>query len=751
MVLSVVPVAAQTGEYRAYWVDTFNTTLNNHADIVTVVSNAKNSNANMILAQVRRRGDAWYLNSLEPKPDFTPIAQGFDPLADLIATAHAEGIEVHAFVIMGAVWNKNPNFAPTATLGPPTNPNHVFNLHGGYNPATQQIVPGPNNWLTRSLLPDGTGGITFQGHRFGSDFWLDFGHPDAAAYSVDVVMQLVRNYNIDGLHLDRIRYPEFSVPGQTPTSGTNVGYNQRSIERFQIRNNIPVGAPAPLPGDPAWSQWRRDQVSNVVRRIYLNAVAERPNIKISAALIAFGGGPSNWNSAEAYWRVYQDWRSWTEEGILDIAIPMNYKNDVTQQNLFDTWNTWIKDHQYNRAAMIGLGVYLNSIEGSLRQVRRSLAPSANGNSVLGVSLYSMATTNAAIANNPFSIPPGQSTPVRPFSEFASGLTTGKSVNGQILYEDPIANPVPVFAQPAAIPILPWKAAPTKGHLKGFARRADNTILDAATVTITNLDTNQVARTTATDGGGFYGGVDLAPGNYLVKAVLNNDTVYSCAAVVTAGSVTTADLSPETVAPTTMATANPLTPNGANGWFTTDVGVTLAASDNCSGVAATEYSLDGATWIPYTGGFTVSAEGATTVRYRSTDNAGNTEATKTLLVLIDKTAPTGSIAANPNRIFPPNGKMVPVTLTFSGADAVSGLASVSYVVTDEYGAILAIPTRALSGGAASWTERLEVEARREGSDRDGRVYTVTATITDIAGNASTVTTNIVVARPAQPLN
>ena len=84
LVFSCASISAQTpaSEYRAFWVDTFNTTLNNHTDIVTVVNNAKRSNANMILAQVRRRGDAWYLNSLEPKPDFTPIAANFDPLAD---------------------------------------------------------------------------------------------------------------------------------------------------------------------------------------------------------------------------------------------------------------------------------------------------------------------------------------------------------------------------------------------------------------------------------------------------------------------------------------------------------------------------------------------------------------------------------------------------------------------------------------------------------------------------------------------
>ncbi len=75
---------------------------------------------------------------------------------------------------------------------------------------------------------------------------------------------------------------------------------------------------------------------------------------------------------------------------------------------------------------------------------------------------------------------------------------------------------------------------------GFAKRADNTPLDTATVTITNLDTNNT-RNTTTDGEGFYGGVDLTPGNYIVKAVLNNETLYSCVANVAAGRVTTANL------------------------------------------------------------------------------------------------------------------------------------------------------------------------------------------------------------------
>ena len=627
--------AQNTAEYRGFWIDTFNTSLNNHADIVTAVNNAKLAKANALFAQIRRRGDSWYLNSLEPTPDGITFADGFDPLADLITTAHAEGIEVHAFVIMSAVWNKNP----TVAGGLPTSANHVFRSRSGFNPATGQIETGPNNWLTRTLLPDNaTNGITFQGHRFGADFWIDFGHPDAAEYTVNVLMQLVNNYDIDGLHLDRIRYPELTATGQTPSSGANIGYNPRNVERFQIRNNIPVGSTPPTPGDVLWANWRRNQVTNIVRRVYLNAIAAKPQLKISAALIAFGGGPTTeaaWTSAESYWRVYQDWRAWTEEGILDIAIPMNYKREHTPSNvpLFDTWNEWTKNHQYNRMSLIGLGSFLNSVEGTLRQTRRSLAPSSTGQSVKGVVFYSMANTNEAVTANPFSIPAGQNTIKRSFAEFASGLTTGKSVDGLKLYEDQTANPTPVFGQPATVPALPWKSAPTRGHVKGFAKRADDTPLDTATVTVKNLNTN-TERTTETDGGGFFGAVDLTPGQYFIKAVLNNETLYSCVAEVTAGTVKTTNLQVETSAPVTSAAQSSTSPGGIGGSRNSSVRVTLSATDNCTGVEKTEYSLDGgATWILYMGSFTISQRGRTTIIYRSIDRAGNVETIKTETVLI----------------------------------------------------------------------------------------------------------------------
>lgn len=661
------PLAAQE-EYRAFWVDTFNTTLNNHADIVAVVANAKASKANALFVQVRRRGDAWYLHSLEPPPDFVPIAAGFDPLHAMIAEAHANGIEVHAFVIMSAIWNKNPNFAPSPTLGPPTNPSHVFNRHGGYDPATRTIVPGPENWLTRTLLPDGAGGISFQGHRFGNDFWLDFGHPEAEAYTVDVVMRLIENYDIDGLHLDRIRYPEFAVSGQTPATGTNIGYNATSVARFLMNRGVPPGAAPPAQNDAAWSQWRRDQVTNVVRRIYLNAIARKPHLKISAALIAFGGtgaAESSWNSAEAYWRVYQDWRAWTEEGIVDLAIPMNYKREhvVAQQTQFNQWLDWMQRHQYGRAGLMGMGVFLNSIEGSLRQIRRALGEPADGsNRTAGVVFFSMANPDEAVAANPLSLPAGQNTPRRGIAEFASGLATGKSVNGATFYEDPMTNLVPVFSSSAPVPLHAWKVAPQVGHLMGFVTDETGAVVDTGAIRIERqgTETASVGRslvTNATDGGGFYGGVDLAPGTYRVTVTPVRAAPYtSCPAIITAGSVTTLD------------------------------------------------------------------------------------------VTIDRTGPSTTIAADPRRIWPPNGGTVLVTISGEATDAGTGIASIAFRVIDEYGEVEPVVATETGFAASSmmWSRQLQLQASRRGDDGDGRTYTIEVTITDAACNATVVNTSVVVA-------
>lgn len=624
--------AQQRTEYRAFWVDTFNTLLSNHANVVAAVNNAKNAKANAIFAQVRRRGDSWYLNSLEPLPNLgTPIVPPFDPLADLLTTAHAEGIEVHAFVIVGAIWSSAPA-APAIVLHP--SPNHVFNQHGGWNPATSSIVPGPNNWLTRThpSVTGGTAGTTFDGHKVGNDFWIDLGHPAAAQYSYDVLMKLVRSYpTLDGLHLDRIRYPELSGNGtQTPSGGTNTGYNQTSVDRFNLRHSQ-SGLPAR--NNALWNQWRRDQVSNFVRRIYVNVVNEQPHMKISASLIAFGGAPTtDWNTAEAYWRVYQDWRSWTEEGILDLPMPMVYKGEhvLTPTPLapqFDSWLAWMRTHQYDRMGLIGIGAANNAIEGTLRQARRTLTPAvAPERNVGGVSLYSMATSNIATtpATNIFAIPPSV-TLVRSFAEFASGLKTGKSVNGLTLYEDPVANPTGIFADAATIPVLSWKAAPTKGHVMGFATRADSTILDTAGVVVTNAITG-ATKLSQSDGNGFYGAVDLTPNLHSARANLGAESRFSCFFNVLAGKVTSIDID-ATTAPQVSRPPAAFNVNADPGMCSATVNTgTFTITDGCSlGRAISSSRSDGGNaGDPF-------PIGVTTITWSITDAYGTTSYVQTVTV------------------------------------------------------------------------------------------------------------------------
>jgi parallel beta-helix repeat protein len=119
--------------------------------------------------------------------------------------------------------------------------------------------------------------------------------------------------------------------------------------------------------------------------------------------------------------------------------------------------------------------------------------------------------------------------------------------------------------------------------------------------------------------------------------------------------------------------------GQNDWYTSDVTVTLKAFDALSGVAVTEYSLDGTTWSKYAAPFTVSNEGITTVFFRSSDNAGNNEFMKTKQVKVDKTKPeTNSSVSGAFEEEPFNDwYMGSAMVTLTASDATSGIAKTEY--------------------------------------------------------------------------
>jgi uncharacterized lipoprotein YddW (UPF0748 family) len=478
------------GQIRALWVDAFHDGIKTPAQVDQLIADAQAAGVNTLVVQVRRRGDAYYSRTTEPRTEDADLQTGFDALQATLARARAARprLEVHAWIATVALWNRRDR--------PPADPRHAFNRHG-------PDARGEASWI--SLNDKGAAWD-------GDNYMLDPGHPDAARYVCDVAAEIVRNYEVDGLHLDLVRY-----------AGVQWGYNPVSVARFLRRYR---GDEPPAPADARWQQWRRDQVTALVRRIYLDTLAIKPQVKLSAATIGWGSGPADergWRASSAYRNVFQDWVGWLEEGILDVAMPMNYfdERDPAQRRWFDQWTAWQRRRKGKRHVLAGVGLFLNDPAGGLAQIRRALDPAPSGARLDGVALYSYAVSNA---------PPGEDEPpATPNAEVFRGLVEPSAWG---------ADAPPPFATPAPPPAMPWKENPG-GHLRGIARRVtpEARALDGALVRLAG----PVTLALRTDGDGYFGAVDLRPGRYAVALEEEGATLARSAADVRAGEVSTLDL------------------------------------------------------------------------------------------------------------------------------------------------------------------------------------------------------------------
>jgi hypothetical protein len=198
-----------------------------------------------------------------------------------------------------------------------------------------------------------------------------------------------------------------------------------------------------------------------------------------------------------------------------------------------------------------------------------------------------------------------------------------------------------------------------------------------------------------------------------------------------------------VPPTTTATPSPA-PN-ALGWNKTNVTISLSAVDNSggSGVKAINFSLSGAQGgggvvAGSNAAVTISAEGTTILTYFATDNAGNREAPKTLTVRIDKTPPVISgLPAAGCTLWPANHQMVQVAMV-TASDELSGLAPGSLIVTAiSSEAALQVGSGRTAADIVITGTSVQLRAERAGAG-SGRVYTISASASDIAGNSATAT-------------
>jgi len=382
-------------EYRALWVDAFHPGIKTTKQVDMLVESARRANVNALIVQVRKRGDRYFNQTALPDPE--PRAEelapnpDYDPLGYLIARAHAgtPRLEVHAWL-------------------------NVFHV------GAAALQRHPADWANQRF--DGSTGA-----------YVDPGNPDAARYTHDIFLDVVKNYDLDGIHLDFVRYPE----------GGDWGYSAVALKRFSEESG---SSERPLPNDVTWSQWRREQVTSFVRSVYQDATTLKPKLKVSAALIAWGAGPvkdRDWWATRTYNEALQDWRAWLDEGILDVGVVMNYdrERDERQRLWFDQWIKFEKTHQGARRLLVGLGAFLNRPEDTFEQLRRARLP-YRGRRVAGVALYSYGTTSVFAEKD------------ASFNDwFYSALSQPAN------YRDPAGGQVetsPPYEEPSPIPDLPWK-------------------------------------------------------------------------------------------------------------------------------------------------------------------------------------------------------------------------------------------------------------------------------------------------------
>ncbi len=243
---------------------------------------------NHILVQVRGRGDAYYQSDLVPKSHLIKDVN-FDPLAYLIPKAKEKGIQVHAWVNTYLLWSSRVK---------PVQKDHLLYTHP--------------EWLdqdNRMTMDIGKEMRKFNGGKNGNEgFYLSPNHPKVNSYLISVFKDLIENYELDGLHLDYVRFHD-----------SEYGQNPGAIAYYRKYNGLTVD-PAQMSQESIWSDHRRKAVTDLVRETKNLIESTRPQMELTAAV-----KPNLYQARE---RFYQEWDVWLAAGYLDKAVVMNYAKDL---------------------------------------------------------------------------------------------------------------------------------------------------------------------------------------------------------------------------------------------------------------------------------------------------------------------------------------------------------------------------------------------------------------------------------------
>jgi uncharacterized lipoprotein YddW (UPF0748 family) len=297
-----VPPAAPR-EFRAAWVSTVanidwpsKSNLNagqQQAEAIAILDRAKAMNLNAIVLQVRPSADAIYASEIEPWSEYLSGQQGrapqpwYDPLKFWIAQAHARGLELHAWF--------NPYRARHATAKSPVAANHISKT----SPAAVK--------------------------QYGRSLWMDPGEEAASKQTLAVILDVVKRYDIDGIHIDDYFYPYPIEAGGGPEGGLDgAGGGKPELD---------------FPDQPAWQRyllgggklarpdWRRQNVNQLIEALYKGIHAEKSWVRFGISPFGLGRPdrrPPGIAGFSQYDKLYADAETWLDNGWLDYLSPQLY-------------------------------------------------------------------------------------------------------------------------------------------------------------------------------------------------------------------------------------------------------------------------------------------------------------------------------------------------------------------------------------------------------------------------------------------
>lgn len=313
-----VDLPAVLREFRAAWVATVAninwpskrgiTSKEQQQEAIDLLELLKENNFNAVIFQVRPSADALYESSLEPWSYFLTGEIGkvpdpyYDPLKFWVDEAHKRGMELH-------VW---------------LNPYRAHHSNGG-QVTDQSMVRKASDYVVR--LKNGM-------------YWFDPSDQRTQDHAAAVVNEIVKKYDIDGVHFDDYFYPYASYNGGADFPDNKTWQNYRAQG-----------------GKLSRADWRRDNVNKFIQRIYKEIKAEKNHVKFG--LSPFGiwkpGYPAGITGSSQYDELYADAKLWLNEGWIDYFTPQLYwPIDPPRQSFPALLKWWQSENKYNRHLWPGL-------------------------------------------------------------------------------------------------------------------------------------------------------------------------------------------------------------------------------------------------------------------------------------------------------------------------------------------------------------------------------------------------------------